>query len=281
MNRDSRAGVLAALREIYDGAWTRHVGTDGGRELHWEGKLGLVGGVTPIIDSHHGVMASMGERFLLFRLPQSDPELQALRAMENQRHIGRMTRDLAEAVRGLFAGGLDPERPERTSMGEVGRLVALATIAAQARSAVERDGRTREVELVPDAEMPARLTVGLAQLDDGMAAIGVPAGDRWRHVCKVALDCIPSIRRRILARLIEHGTAMSTADIAEALDYPTTTARRALEDLTCHHVLMRVKTGQGGADLWTVGKVTLERWESAGVPVGILGTVPEMSEVAA
>jgi hypothetical protein len=33
MNRDTRALVLAALREIYDGHWTRNVGTDGGFTL--------------------------------------------------------------------------------------------------------------------------------------------------------------------------------------------------------------------------------------------------------
>ena len=30
MARDSRTSVLAALREVYDGSWTRHVGTGGG-----------------------------------------------------------------------------------------------------------------------------------------------------------------------------------------------------------------------------------------------------------
>jgi len=44
MNRDSRAAVLAALREIYDGAWDRHIGTDGGKTLSWKGKLGLIAG---------------------------------------------------------------------------------------------------------------------------------------------------------------------------------------------------------------------------------------------
>jgi hypothetical protein len=36
MHREGRGQVLAALREVYDGAWTRHVGTDGGRMLHWQ-----------------------------------------------------------------------------------------------------------------------------------------------------------------------------------------------------------------------------------------------------
>lgn len=81
MNRDQRAQLLAALREIYDGSWTRHVGVDGGRTLTWAGKLGLVGGCTTVIDSHHGVMSVMGERFILYRLPTIDPAKQAERAL--------------------------------------------------------------------------------------------------------------------------------------------------------------------------------------------------------
>ena len=69
MHRDTRGTVLAALREIYDGAWVRHVGVDGGRTLAWSGKVALIAGCTPTIDSHHAVMAAMGERFMLYRLP--------------------------------------------------------------------------------------------------------------------------------------------------------------------------------------------------------------------
>ena len=32
-DRNSRAEVLAALREVYDGRWSRNVGTDGGKTL--------------------------------------------------------------------------------------------------------------------------------------------------------------------------------------------------------------------------------------------------------
>ena len=71
MHRDKRQGVLAALREIYDGGWVRCLATDGGLTLSWEGKLGLLGGCTEVIDRHHAVMNTLGERFLLFRMPGS------------------------------------------------------------------------------------------------------------------------------------------------------------------------------------------------------------------
>src|SRR5262249_40512881 len=50
MHRDSRAEVLAALREIYDGRWDRSVGAEGGRTLTWQGRLGLIAGCTTAID---------------------------------------------------------------------------------------------------------------------------------------------------------------------------------------------------------------------------------------
>ena len=34
MRREDRASLLAALREVYDGSWTRQLGTDGGRTIH-------------------------------------------------------------------------------------------------------------------------------------------------------------------------------------------------------------------------------------------------------
>jgi hypothetical protein len=39
MNRDTRALILAALREIYDGRWSRDVGAEGGRTLTWQAPI--------------------------------------------------------------------------------------------------------------------------------------------------------------------------------------------------------------------------------------------------
>ena len=50
--------------------------TDGGRELEWRGKLGLVFGCTTVIDTHWSVENALGNRFLLSRLGPSRPESQ-------------------------------------------------------------------------------------------------------------------------------------------------------------------------------------------------------------
>jgi hypothetical protein len=71
MRPEAKAEVLAALREIYDGSWTRHLGTDGGRTLDWQGKVALLFAATGVIDTHYGVIGAMGDRFLLSGWPPS------------------------------------------------------------------------------------------------------------------------------------------------------------------------------------------------------------------
>jgi hypothetical protein len=250
MRPDSRAEVLAALREVYDGSWTRYVGVDGGRTLSWTGKVGLLAGSTPTLDRHHAVIAAMGERFTLCRLLEPTEE-QAQRALE---HAGEredeMRQELADAVAALFAGRRDD--PRALDADERRELVDAAVLVTRARSAVERDRYTREIELVPGAEGPARLAVTLERLLAGLDVLGCERGLARAVTRRVALDCIPMLRRRALERLAELGAPDTTKAVAEALDLPTTTVKRTLEDLTAYRLITRYGQGQGKADAWAV-----------------------------
>jgi hypothetical protein len=249
MRPDAKAEVLAALREIFDGSWTRYVGTDGGRTLSWTGKVGLLAGATPIIDRHHGVLATMGERFTLCRLAEADAE-QAVRALSHTgEREGVMRAELATAVAALFSAR--QEKPRSLAVEERDELVHLASLVTRARSAVERDRHTREIELVPGAEGPARLAITLERLLAGLDTLGCDRELAWQVVRRVALDCIPALRRRLLEQLCEDDSPQSTKEIAEAADLPTNTVRRALEDLTAYGLASRYSRGQGKADVWT------------------------------
>lgn len=264
MERGERSRVLAALREVYDGSWTRRVGAEGGRTLHWEGHCGLVAGATPKLDRHHGVMSSMGERFLLFRPHLSDADLQeATRfSLRRGREAGRD--ELREAIAGLFAEDL--AEPAPLAEVEQDELVTLSSLVARARSAVERDGYSREIELIPDSEAPSRLALALAQLHYGLRAIGVELAPARAIVHKAALDCIPTLRRRALEHLADEGT-LDTGDIARALHHPTSTMRRALEDLEGHGLLARQNGGQGHADAWSIHGGAGDLFRSVNTPL--------------
>jgi hypothetical protein len=273
MSREVRTPLLAALREVYDGAWTRHVGTDGGRTISWRGRCALIGGCTGIIDSHHGVMAAMGERFLLCRLPNVKPQVQARRALL---HVGKealMRRELRSAVSKLFA----EFKPSPFALDDTAslRLSALATLVAHCRSHVERDNYRREVELIPGSERPARLVLSLARLFHGMRMLGAPETECWRLLIAVGLDCIPDVRRRVFDLLRPLDKASTTTDVSLGIDYPTTTTRRALEDLAAHGVVTRYATGPGRADGWEISKFSNRLVNAIPIPEA---TVPEKSE---
>jgi hypothetical protein len=268
MNRDARAAVLAALREVFDGAWTRHVGTGGGRTLHWgPGKVGLIAGCTPTIDRHHAVMGAMGERFLLFRLPEVEGGEQARRALEHAGNEHKMRAELAKAVAQLFA--LSACQPLGRSSQDNERLISLAILVARARSAVERDGYSREIELIPGSEAPTRLVIVLARLLAGLDAIGVERENGWPVVTKAALDSIPAIRRDVINVLFAATELHETGQVAEAIDYPTQTTRRALEDLTAHGITRRDSAGK--AHKWELTPFAREHYAAALV-------VPKKSE---
>lgn len=265
MNRDQRAQLLAALREIFDGSWTRHIGADGGRTLAWSGKLGLIAGCTAAIDSHHAVMSVMGERFLLYRLPTIDPTKQAERALANAGQVGVMRKELAAVVKRLFAGLDISEGLPSIDEHETSRLVALSSLVAAARSAIERDPYRREIELIYDREAPARLAQTLRRLYAGMIAIGLDAATAWPLVAKAGLDCVPKLRRSVFDALLVAPDWRDTTAIAAATNHPTVTTRRALEDLTAHGVVERQVGGRGKADRWILARLARDQYAAVGV----------------
>jgi len=260
MAQESRGQMLAALREIYDGSWTRQVGTDGGQELHWEGKLGLLAGCTPAIDSHHAVMGSMGERFVLYRVPttENDDREQVRRSLERTGDHA-MRRALAEAVSPVLAAARGMEMPATADPELREWLVELSTFAVRCRSAVERDYRTREIELIPPPEMPARLGLVLWRVFRALRVLGVTEPEARRLLAKMALDSMPAARRAVLEELRRAGDELMLSRIADNIHYPKTTARRALEDLNAHGVVERDSGPTGRADVWWLSDWTRDR----------------------
>ncbi len=154
MNRDTRAAVLAALREVYDGRWERNVGTDGGKSLLWTGRITVVGAVTTAYDSAHAVIASMGDRFALVRVDSNLGRLSAGRqALRNVGHEVQMRAELSEAA-GAVLAGVDPKRAELTE-DDITLLLGAADLVTLARTAVERDYRGEVVEAHQPEDRPA------------------------------------------------------------------------------------------------------------------------------
>jgi hypothetical protein len=255
MHRDARASLLAALREVYDGSWTRHVGVDGGRTLHWQGKCGFLGGCTPKIDQQHAVMGAMGERFLLYRLPAIPAALQARSALEHAGHEAQMRAELATAAVDVMR---NEASPRECSPEETNRLVKIAVLVARARSAVYREGYSREIDLVPPPEAPTRLVKQLDRLLGGLDVIGASREEAWATVTKTARDSVPALRMVVLDVLAREDASVDTNAIAEQVRHPATTTRRALEELTAHGLIECQRQGEGRPHLWRLSEFCRE-----------------------
>ena len=171
MHREARAQIIGQLREVADGRTEKSFGN--GLRLEWEGKLGLIAGVTPVIDEQHAFLAVMGERFVLYRMPEvSRPEI-ARRSLARR---GR-EQELRERIVSLVAEFLARfrkvgylELPDRFTEP----LITLADIVTRARSGVARDHQTRDILYLPEPEAPTRFAKQIAQLMAAAIKIGVP-----------------------------------------------------------------------------------------------------------
>jgi hypothetical protein len=254
-HREERQAILAQLREIYDGRFDKVWGT--GKELHWEGRLGFIAGVTPVIDEHQAAMAVMGERFVLFRLHTPDRRQVARWALVGAGREAEMRAELRRAMHGFLRGRRS--EPPAAPDAVLDAIARAADFITRARSGVLRDGYRREFYYAPEPEVPTRFAKVLLALARGIAlaydhdAVG---DTELRLVMRVALDCLPKVRHAVVSALVEHGIDAdedglpTTSRIAGATQFSTITIRRALEDLQALGLVIVHKSGPGSADRW-------------------------------
>ena len=250
MNRDTRALVLAALREIYDGRWSRNVGTDGGQTLTWHGRLVVIGAVTTAWDSAYQVVSTMGDRFVLVRMSSGQHRLAAgKQAMANVDHETVMREELAGHVGRLLAG-VAPDSGAEVAEDDLDELLGLADLVTRCRTAVERDYQ-RNPMFAHGLEMPTRFAKQLVQIVRGGIALGMPAEAAMATAARAARDSMPPLRLAVLADIAGHPMSR-TAEVTRRLQVPWSTADRTLQELHLLECLVTEDEPYG-----TAGKV---RW---------------------
>ena len=126
----------------------------------------------------------------------------ALAAMNQNQQTAQTA--LRDAVHDLFEQlpNFEPEVPTDLQL----RIAASAELTAQARAHVERDRfKKKEIVYVSEPEAPTRLAQQLSQLAKGSALLEgrkAVAREDCQLAVRVALDCIPVNRRKVLDDLI-------------------------------------------------------------------------------
>ncbi len=270
MNRDLRARVLAALREVYDGSWYREVGTDGGLTIPWHGRIAVVGAVTTAWDTAHAVISSMGDRFVLVRLDSTEGRQRAGRkAISNTGSETTMRAELAAAVAGVLAG-MDTE-PVTVTGAETDALLAAADLVTLARTAVEYDYRGDVID-AHAPEMPTRFAKQLTQIVRGAVAVGIDRHRALKLAVRCARDSMPPLRLAIIEDLADHPNS-PTGDIRRRIDKPRSTVDRQLQALHILGVLTVTEAAYGD------GRISWRYSLAEGIDPSALDpeSLPEMS----
>jgi hypothetical protein len=265
LNKDSRSSIMSALREIYDGAWTRYVGVEGGKKLEWHGKCGLIGAATPSIDQHYAVLNTLGERFCYYRMEQQDEDKRAEIALLLAGQEHRIRESLVNAVNKFFDGLQIVNDMPFLSEDERKKLIALAMFTVRCRSSVDRENyQTREIQLIPGIESPTRIVKVFALLFRGLLNIGVTRERSWTLIENVAFSSMPALRKNVLAKMLEsQNSTWTTRLLATELGYPSNTTRRTLEDMTCYGIIERTSQGEGNSDIWKLSDWTTTTHKTA------------------
>jgi hypothetical protein len=234
MNTDVRGKVLSAMREIYDGRWYREVGAEGGHTLEWKGRLAVVGAVTTAWDTHHSVIATMGDRFTLVRIDSATARIQSGRqAIGNTGDEAAMRAELSAAVAGVIAG-MNPN-PITVDNTEIDTLLAAADLVTLARTAVVTDYRGDVID-AHAPEMPTRFAKQLTQIVRGGVAIGMDRADALRLAIRCARDSMPPLRLAIIDYL-KDWPGNSTQEVRKGINKPRLTVDRQLQALHALGVL--------------------------------------------
>jgi putative DNA primase/helicase len=257
MHHEARSQIFGQLREVADGRTEKSFGN--GLRVEWEGKLGLIAGVTPVIDEQHSFLSVMGERFLLYRLPEVTRREIAARSLKRRGHeeeLRERIRTMVAEFLGRFRGVGQLELPEHFTEP----LITLADIVTRARSAVARDRQTRDILYLPEPEAPTRLAKQVAQLMAAALAIGVDETEAWRLAQKIGWDSVPAVRSAVIRLLSRHEEELPRAELPEKTGLPETTARRVVEDLVVLGIVTQRK--DSGKWLITQSPAAADYWSS-------------------
>jgi len=253
MRSEAQQEILAQLREIYDGKYSKDFGT--GKRFSWEGHMGFLAACTPAFDKHHAVISALGDRFLLYRTRIEDNNKMGHQARAIVGQETTMRKEIQESVHAFINQFNQPASRKFTRNEDTENLIVnLACWCAYARCPVERDYRDQNVLYIPQPEGSARIVKQFTELGMGLALIhGKTSIDTgiYELLKKVGRDLTTEMRLNILRCLWEKKAVefmkewAKTKDVAEECNIPVKTTLLHLENFMIIGMMNRKVDGEG------------------------------------
>jgi len=241
---EAKRGILGGMRDVYDGYTATITNRSGGYETHI-GQFDWFSATTAsAIEGQRTLDAELGQRFIDLRLKiEPDARKQMVQVAtaiacgnmlsSRDQQLGIAVRELLQDAKGRAATGI-PQVPDfilpftTEKMNVQERITQLGLIVPILRSGVKRD-YVHNVVNKPEIEVGTRLVECLCRLIQGITLVrGKPIATIHEYflLLRVAADCIPSVRRQVLAQILKSNVTES--GIMSALGFKV---QYALEDM--------------------------------------------------
>ena len=229
---NDRNEILAWLREIADGSFSRNTGV--GEGLAWVGHLTIIAAVTGAIEEAQEMMQTLGPRFLFVRWHAADARKAARMAWSQIGKEGAIHKTAQRLVRDIFHGCGALKATGKLHREHEESLLDLCAFYVQMRQPVSWDHFRKCVDRVHDAEGTGSIAKHLRLLTEMRATLygrTTTDDDDLALAARVALDSCPSQRLRIVRYLAGRQGAVNGLDLRKALGMSESQGRRYVDEL--------------------------------------------------
>jgi hypothetical protein len=250
-----RAEIFSQIRIAYDGEGGRSTGVDVKNipNRQWRGKIACIFAVTDKIEHFKNNASDLGERFLYYRhnaVDLCEDDMLVWSKHKSEVNIIKIQTDikklLSAAVKLLKNLGIT-DKDKRY-------IFSSAKLIARLRAVVDRDGRTRQINLIHPPEEPFRLQNQLSGLYKCLKAIHGDDSTRPRLALKAVIEsCIPQQRLHIVD-FLHNSSDILSSEIARAIGLPVTTVLTYLEDMHAQQILTQSTSENYNANAWSLAE---------------------------
>jgi len=253
LNQLARDEIFSVLRDAYDGRVEKPYGNMVVRR--YEGRFGIVAGVTNKIDSATAGNAVLGERFIRWRSRHKGKVLVSkdviMQALDNLSEESQMRNELKDIARKVLNRPIERKHYPNIPKWFKERVVELAQWVAVMRGVIEREkftGSTGVISAKPQPEIATRLAKQFCTLALGIGVYrGLKELDEYTYkiIAQVGCDTCPDRSEEVIRSLYILGGRASTKIIADDTRFPYDTVRWVLQDMDLLGIVKREKGSEG------------------------------------
>jgi hypothetical protein len=238
MRQPERDAIFGILRDAYDGKIEKVFGNMVIRR--YKSLFGILAGVTPVIESINRTNATLGERFLKYRIRTSgqiDGSDAIRRALLNIKQNDAMRNELSEAGYEVLNRVVEEDEYPDIDSDMLENIIKMAQWIAKLRGVVDREPYTGRVQYKPMTEVGTRLAKQLCKLAYGISVYRreeTVSKKTYRVLLQVARDTAPDRVEEIVKQLYIHDplNAMTVSEVSRLTKFPEETIRFLLQDMT-------------------------------------------------